>query len=293
MARSSANRSRASHSRAATSRFNALGVVLACSVAVALCMGCGASQAFQRAALVVDQGVVNPDTSASSSSTQDTSTETVLGSYRSSSTSDDAARANNIALAAQALNGTVVQPGAQLSFNSIVGNTAEDSRYQMAAVLDGTSKVSGPGGGICQVSSALYIASLNAGLEIVERHPHSMPLDYAPTGLDATVDYGNLDLIIRNNTGSPLTVYATAQGQTVEVTIKGVPATTGETAESHANIVSVQPSDEDADLQEYVVDSYRTYYLNGTAERTEFLSEDHYQVDASSTVEATTGNEVK
>ena len=82
---------------------------------------------------------------------------------------------------------------------------------------------SSDGGGICQVSTALYIAAVKADLEIVERHPHSVPSDYAPIGLDATIVYGSRDLRIKNNTDFPITIYAKAVGQTVSVNLLGKP----------------------------------------------------------------------
>lgn len=111
----------------------------------------------------------------------------VIGSYQAISQSTNADRAENLRLAAGAIDGVVIQPGETFSFNDHVGDVEQDSRYRAAPVIVGGETVEGAGGGICQVSTALYIAALKADLEIVERHPHSIASDYAPVGLDATL----------------------------------------------------------------------------------------------------------
>ena len=68
------------------------------------------------------------------------------------------------------------------------------------------------GGGICQVSSTLYCAALNAGLEITERHSHSKPVGYVPAGMDATVSWQSVDLKFVNNTDYPIKIAASAGG---------------------------------------------------------------------------------
>ena len=73
------------------------------------------------------------------------------------------------------------------------------------------------GGGICQGSSTLYIAALKAGMEIVERYNHSMPSSYCPIGLDATVDYGNLDFRFSNPLETPVYISAWMDGTTLYV----------------------------------------------------------------------------
>ena len=77
------------------------------------------------------------------------------------------------------------------------------------------------GGGICQGSSTLYIAALYAGMEIVERYNHSIPSSYCPIGLDATVDYGNLDFRFRNPMETPVYISAWMDGTTLYVQFYG------------------------------------------------------------------------
>lgn len=115
-----------------------------------------------------------------------------------------AGRSQNIYLAAASLHGLVLQAGEEFSFNRAVGPRTAARGYQQAVIFVGRRQQLGLGGGICQVSSTLYQAVLageRAGLEVSERHPHSLPVAYAGPGLDATVAWGSLDLRWRNNSG--------------------------------------------------------------------------------------------
>lgn len=121
-------------------------------------------------------------------------------------------RVSNINLACNAINGLELEPGGSFSFNRAVGRRTEAKGYMDAPVLIDGHKEQGCGGGICQVSSTLYIAALNAGLQIDERHRHSESVAYAPDGNDATVVYGEKDLIFTNNTDKPVTLSVWTDG---------------------------------------------------------------------------------
>jgi vancomycin resistance protein YoaR len=108
-------------------------------------------------------------------------------------------RCSNIKLAASRLNGVVLLPGDRLSFNDVVGRRTLRGGFQLAGVYKNGKHDTGVGGGICQVSTTLYNASLLGNLKIRRRSNHSMPVAYVPLGRDATVDYGNLDLVVENN----------------------------------------------------------------------------------------------
>ena len=112
----------------------------------------------------------------------------------------EVSRTTNLRLAAEALDQVKIIPGQTFSFNKTVGERTEEAGYQEAYVIEGDEFVLGVGGGICQVSSTLYNAVLLSNLEIVERHTHSLPVAYVPTGKDATVAYGYLDFKFKNNT---------------------------------------------------------------------------------------------
>ena len=128
-------------------------------------------------------------------------------------------RTDNVALAARILDGAVVGPGEEFSFNANLGRRTEEAGYKPARVIvDGRSEA-GLAGGICQVSSTLYNAALLSGMEILERHPHSRPVPYLPMGLDATVSYGSLDLRWRNPWSFPVTVRAQVIGAGSELAV--------------------------------------------------------------------------
>ncbi|MBN9500879.1 MAG: hypothetical protein BGO01_00715 [Armatimonadetes bacterium 55-13] len=130
-------------------------------------------------------------------------------------------RNTNIRLAASALNGQVLMPGDQLSFNGCVGRRTVAGGYKEAPVLKNGMHDTGIGGGICQVSTTLYNASLFADLKIVKRNNHSIPSVYVPVGRDATVDYGTLDLVIENNQDHPIAVSSTFENGKITFRILG------------------------------------------------------------------------
>lgn len=113
-------------------------------------------------------------------------------------------------LAASRINGVVIQPGESFSFNQAILPRTAANGYVDGYVIMGNRFVPGIGGGICQVSSTLYAAMVSANLPATERHPHSLQVDYIPTGLDATI-FGNiLDLRFTNIFPQPIQLRAAA-----------------------------------------------------------------------------------
>ena len=118
-------------------------------------------------------------------------------------------RAFNVEKAAGLINGNVIQPGEVWSYNDTVGDRNEKNGWKEAnAIVGGETYRLEYGGGVCQVSSTLYNALLEANIEIVYRRKHSIPADYVALGLDATVDTGHIDFKFRNNTDYPLYLFA-------------------------------------------------------------------------------------
>ena len=133
-----------------------------------------------------------------------------LGSYTSSYSNSDSNRASNVALAARMLNGTIVMPGETFSFNEVMGDCGLSSRgFKPAAVFKAGKVVQEVGGGVCQISSTLYIAVLEANLGIVSRSNHALPVGYVPPSLDATIYYPYLDFKFKNTRNYPVKVVAT------------------------------------------------------------------------------------
>ena len=127
----------------------------------------------------------------------------------------------NLVLACKALNGVVLQPGETISYNATLGQRTEEAGYQKAPAYSGTALVDSLGGGICQVSSTLYLSSLYAELETVDRVSHGYPSTYMPIGLDATVSWGAPDLKLKNNKDFPIKLVAEVSDGFVRVWIMG------------------------------------------------------------------------
>lgn len=113
----------------------------------------------------------------------------------------------NICLACSALTESVLKPGEELSFNQKTGKRSTKAGYKEASVIVDGEHSRGIGGGVCQVSTTIYMAAQNSGLEITELHHHSKAVNYAPSGGDATVVYGVKDLKIKNNTSDDIHLY--------------------------------------------------------------------------------------
>lgn len=128
----------------------------------------------------------------------------LLASFRTQFNPANVNRTFNIKVAAEALNHLVIRPGETFSFNRIVGPRSQEAGYKEALVIVNQEFVPGLGGGVCQVSSTLYNVLLRANIPVVERHHHSLPVDYVPLGCDAAVTYGQRDLRFVNNTSGPL-----------------------------------------------------------------------------------------
>lgn len=165
----------AARSRRANDKHNHLQrtpiLVMGCSLLIACCIAFGGTNWTASAQPSEDQ-IPEQNAIVEPGYYQET-----IGSYEAISQSDDDERAENLRLAAEAINGYVIEPGATFSFNEVVGDTTAERGYKEAPVLYSSGLGSSDGGGICQVSTALYIAAVKADLEIVERHPHSVPSD--------------------------------------------------------------------------------------------------------------------
>ena len=147
----------------------------------------------------------------------------LLGRYstRFATHGDDRPRAHNVLTAASYLDGAVIPAHERLSFNDRVGERSTDRGYRIAHVIADGEMVDGLGGGVCQVASTLHAAAFLAGLTVVDHTPHSRPSAYIPMGLDATVVWPNVDLVLRNPYPSPILVRARADGGRMVVELFG------------------------------------------------------------------------
>ena len=138
-------------------------------------------------------------------------------------------RKGNIRLAAESLDGCLVLPGEEFSFNACIGQRTEEAGYGSALSYVDGELVSEVGGGICQLSSTLYCACLLADLEVSFRTNHRYFQSYVPPGLDATVSWGWPDFNFVNSTEYPLRVEAICEEGSLTVTIRGTRTWEGHT----------------------------------------------------------------
>lgn len=135
------------------------------------------------------------------------------------------ARTTNLELACKAINGTVLNPGEEFSFNGIVGERTKAKGYMAATVyLDGGKSEAQEGGGVCQVSSTIYECVLLANLQVTDRAPHMFEVTYVPRGQDATVYWGQQDFKFKNNTEYPIRIDASVSGGSVHIALVGTKA---------------------------------------------------------------------
>lgn len=130
-------------------------------------------------------------------------------------------RTTNIVLAAKPIDWHIMNSGDVFSFNDVVGERTSDKGYKSATIFSGNKKIQGIGGGICQLSSTLYMAVKNAKLEVIERSPHSMPVTYVKRSDEATVSYGQIDFKFKNTSGYTLQLetYLNVKEGYLEVTV--------------------------------------------------------------------------
>jgi len=113
-------------------------------------------------------------------------------------------RRGNVKLAGESCNGVILNDGDVFDYNAVVGKRTTDRGFGAAPAYVNGETVDTIGGGICQVSSTIYYATLLANLEIVERYAHRYAPSYITWGMDATVSWGGPEFRFRNNTGYPI-----------------------------------------------------------------------------------------
>jgi vancomycin resistance protein VanW len=139
---------------------------------------------------------------------------------------------HNISLALKKLNGLVIAPGEVFSFWRITGNPSQKNGYQKSRSIVGGQLVAETGGGLCQLSGLIYFLAIKAGLQVTERHAHSIDIyteaeRFTPLGSDATVAYGYKDLRFINNLPHPIGLQFTLTAGTLTGSITStVPVTT-------------------------------------------------------------------
>ena len=142
-----------------------------------------------------------------------------LGEFSTKFNEHNTPRVTNLKLASTAINETILKPGDVFSYNETVGPTTAARGYQKSKIIVKGKEKEGFGGGVCQISSTLFNAAKNAGLEIIERHPHSKEVVYIEKGKDAATSYGGIDLKFKNTLPHPVRIYSSIEGNTARVQI--------------------------------------------------------------------------
>lgn len=157
--------------------------------------------------------------------TQDIGTEAfpdLLATFSTKYNAGDRDRTTNLILAAQKINGTVLLPGEEFSYNKTVGERTIEAGYKMAATFSNGKVVDGLGGGICQISSTLYDAVVMANLQITKRRNHQFITSYLPGGKDATVVWGSQDFKFINSRKYPVRITMSVSGGTATAQVWGL-----------------------------------------------------------------------
>ena len=184
-----------------------------------------AAQIWQAAAIgeqaVVPLTLTRPETTAAD--LQALLFRDLLGAQMTYYYGSTAERINNIRLAASKLDGLVLLPGQTFSYNDVVGQRTVEAGFQVAKAYSDGQEVDELGGGICQVSSTLYGATLYARLKIVSRQNHYFKVGYLDYGLDATVSWRQPDFKFRNDKDFPikLAAYLNEDEQSLVVEVWG------------------------------------------------------------------------
>lgn len=134
-------------------------------------------------------------------------------------------RIYNLSLAASRINGVLIPPGDTFSFNEKVGDISAETGYKQAYVIKEGRTVLDDGGGVCQDSTTLFRAVLNAGLPVLARTAHAYRVSYYeqgfPPGLDATVWSPSVDFKFKNDTQHHILIQAYTSGNTLYVDLYG------------------------------------------------------------------------
>ena len=125
-------------------------------------------------------------------------------------------------LSAEKINGKIISPNEEFSYNLTVGARTIEAGYKEAKIYSNGQVVDGIGGGICQLSSTLYNAAFFANLDITERYNHQFLTSYVKEGRDATVVYGVKDFKFKNSRNFPIKIETTVNSGVVTCSIYGI-----------------------------------------------------------------------
>lgn len=197
-------------------------------------------------------------------------------------------RKDNVALACRKIDGTVLYPEDEFSFNDIVGARTVENGFKSAYIIKDGEFVEGIGGGVCQVSSTVYNCALLANLTITCVRAHSLPVSYVAPSFDAMVSTAS-DLRFVNTLSSPVTIKMVADGKYLKAEMYGIESCAirrrSQTIETLPFEIEYR-NDATLKLGEEVIDTYGKaglrsqgfleYYQNGKLLKTVLIRKDTY-----------------
>ena len=218
-------------------------------------------------------------------------------------------RAFNVEKAASIINGQVVEKGKSWSFNNVVGDRNEKNGWLEANGIFGGYTLSRQyGGGVCQVSTTLYNALLQAYPYFqgtFDRQNHTIPSTYVDKGLDATVDTGHIDFAFTNKSDYPIYIFAyvsknkmsSSRKRDLTILIYGEALPEGTEYRTRTKLIEEIPPEDDIVVESkslfigeseliaparsgYVVDMYVDRYVNGELQESIFDHTDRYPGNA-------------
>ncbi len=180
---------------------------------------------------------------------------------------------HNMEVALKSCNGSVIAPGATWSFNDCTGDSnLESNGYKKAAVISEKKIKQGVGGGICQASTIIFEAGLFSNMEIIERHNHHWASTYAYAGEDATIDYPDLDLRMRNKTEYQMFIECRMEdGNRLRVNIWGYQDPDYDNIRIHSENYDVTKTD-------FRTRTFRELFKDGHIIKTETVCDSYYSI---------------
>lgn len=180
-------------------------------------------------------------------------------------------RTTNLRLASNKINGTVVMPGEEFSYNKVVGKRTIAAGYKEAAIFSDGQVTNGVGGGICQVTTTLYNSVVKADLEVTSRRNHMFIPSYIGGGKDATVAWGSTDFKFKNSRDYPIKIKSSVSDGVCTVSIYGL-KTDNEYDSIYIDTKTIKDTS-----NSIVIDSYKVYEKDGKVVKSEKIDRDTYK----------------
>lgn len=185
----------------------------------------------------------------------------------------------NMKQAFKSCNGSIIEPGEIWSFNKCTGNSSLTSNgYLPATIISGGQYTTGIGGGICQSSTTIYNAALYADLNIVERRSHYWASTYCKEGFDASINYSNVDLKLKNNSEYPVYLECYMEGNKLTANFYG------RQSDEYDDIKLSSKRTSYVEGSHYDVSAKRSWYKNGKLVKSENLTSSRYSLKSKNTV---------